>query len=102
MNGKLNVITKWDLSKDQVGTKWALSRHQVDILHKCLNDSKIVDLMKVTGRLDRTKFRNQVLKPMLEEELIKMTISDKPTGSKQKYRLTQKGKQVLAQIKKKK
>ena len=54
--------------------------------------------MKVLGRSDRTKFRNQVLKPLLEAGWLEMTIPDKPTSSKQKYRLTAKGRNLLAQL----
>ncbi|MFC1462308.1 ATP-binding protein [Verrucomicrobiota bacterium] len=78
------------------GTKLALSRHQVDILRKCRSDSALVDLMSLTGRSDRTKFRHQVLKPILEAGLIEMTIPDKPRSSKQKYRLTDKGRRALS------
>jgi len=58
-------------------------------------DSEIGELMVIAGRSDRTKFLNQVLKPLLEENFIEMTIPDKPTSSKQKYRLTEKGKLFL-------
>ncbi len=81
----------------EVGTKLALSGHQVEILHKCLKEQAILELMAVTGRSDRTKFRHQVLNPLLEEGLIEMTIPDKPRSSKQKYCLTPKGKQYLEQ-----
>ena len=54
--------------------------------------------MKVLGRSDRTKFRNQVLKPLLEAGWLEMTIPDKPTSSKQKYRLTARGRNLLAQL----
>lgn len=54
--------------------------------------------MVVTGRSDRTKFRHQVLNPLLDAGLIEMTIPDKPRSSKQRYRLTQKGRKLLAQI----
>jgi len=80
------------------GTKLALSRHQVDILRKCFENKAITDLMAITGRADRTKFRDQVLNPLLEEGLVEMTIPDKPRSSKQRYRLTDKGRQVLEDL----
>ena len=51
--------------------------------------------MSIFGRTNRTKFRDQVLSPLIEDGLIKMTIPDKPRSSKQKYRLTAKGKKLL-------
>lgn len=86
--------------RDQVGTKSGLSRDQVEILHKCMESQSITDLMAIAGRTNRTKFRDQVLKPLLEAGLLIMTIPDKPTSSNQKYRLTEKGKAVLANLRK--
>ncbi len=54
--------------------------------------------MQVSGRSNRTKFRNQVLKPLLEAGWLEMAIPDKPTSSKQKYRLTARGRNLLAQL----
>jgi len=82
----------------QVGTKLALSRHQVEILRKCLVESSLLELMAVTGRSDRTKFRNQVLGPLMEDDLVEMTIPDKPRSSKQRYRLTEKGRRLIEDI----
>ncbi len=79
----------------QEGTKSALSRHQVEILYKCMIDSTIGELMTIAKRSDRTKFRNQALNPLIEENLVEMTIPNKPTSSRQKYRLTEKGKLFL-------
>jgi ATP-dependent DNA helicase RecG len=81
--------------------KSALSRHQVKILEKCFKDSTLQDLMAVAGRSDRTKFRRHVLNPLMEVKLIGMTIPDKPRSSKQKYRLTEKGRCFLSSIRKK-
>ena len=80
------------------GTKSALSRRQVEILRQCEQESAIVDLMNIAERSDRTKFRNQVLSPLLADGLIAMTIPGKPTSSKQRYRTTHKGEALLASL----
>ena len=89
------ILAQVEAQEDQVGTKLALSRHQVEILHKCQADSSITALMEIAERADRTKFRNQVLNPLIKAKLIEMTIPDKPRSSKQKYRLTKKGREEL-------
>ena len=55
--------------------------------------------MALAGRSNRTKFRDQVLKPLLDGGFIAMTIPDKPTSRLQKYRLTNKGRAWLAEAK---
>lgn len=42
----------------------------------------------------RDNFEKLYLKPALENELIEMTIREKPNSRLQKYRLTEKGKEV--------
>ncbi len=54
--------------------------------------------MASVDRKDRTRFKNQVLKPLLDVGWLEMTIPDKPTSSKQKYRLTLRGRQLLAEL----
>lgn len=85
-------------SRNQVGTKWGLSRNQVDIIRNCLTTSAIGELMQVVGRSNRAKFRNQVLKPLMEAGWLEMTIPDKPRSSKQQYRLTAKGRELQARL----
>lgn len=82
----------------QVGTKLALSQHQVEILDKCAEDQPLTTLIKIARRSDRTKFRNQVLSPLLEQGVLEMTIPDKPRSRNQKYRMTAKGKVLLAEL----
>jgi ATP-dependent DNA helicase RecG len=82
-----------------VGTESALSRHQMEILHKCTEDTPIGDLMSIARRADRTKFRNQILRPLLRAELLQMTIPEKPNSRLQKYHLTQKGRAWLGHVK---
>jgi len=86
---------KSGLSWDQVGTKLGLSRDQVAILYYCQSEKAVSELLTMTGRSNRTKFRDQVLRPLMKLELIEMTIPDKPRSSKQKYRLTEKGRLSL-------
>jgi len=76
----------------------ALSRHQVAILRKCLKESRLVELLKAVNRSDHTKFRHQVLNPLLDEELVEMTQPDSPNSPTQKYRLTAKGRQLLENL----
>ena len=54
--------------------------------------------MRLRGRTNRSKFRKQMLKPLIETGLLEMTIPEKPTSSRQKYRLTEKGRDILAEI----
>ena len=51
--------------------------------------------MAIAGRTNRTKFRDQVLKPLLAEDLLALTVPEKPTSSLQKYRLTDKDRKLL-------
>ena len=77
------------------GTKSAPSRRQVEILRNCRTSKSILEIMANAGRRDRTKFRRQVMQPLLDAGWLAMTIPDKPTSSRQKYRLTAAGRQLL-------
>jgi ATP-dependent DNA helicase RecG len=83
---------------EQEGTKLGLSRDQVVVLFQLNEDQHITRLMKIVGRSNRTKFRDQVLLPLIHSHLIEMTIPDKPRSSLQKYRLTEKGRVFVASV----
>lgn len=83
--------TKSGLSRDQVGTKSGLSRDQVQALELAGVPKALSELMVPSGRTNRTKFRDQVLRPLLDAGLLEMTIPDKPRSSKQQYRTTATG-----------
>ena len=53
------------------------------------------ELMEKLRLKDRMHFGMDYLQPSLAAGLIEMTIPDKPRSSKQKYRLTEKGRQAL-------
>lgn len=84
-------------ARNQVGTKSALSGHQVQVLEASTVPQPIADLLQLCGRSDRTKFRDQVVRPLLEAGLLEMTIPDKPRSSRQRYRTTEAGKRIVSE-----
>jgi ATP-dependent DNA helicase RecG len=98
--GRHQVGTKSALSWDQVGAKLGLSEHHVSkILEFCLEDRAIADIMTLFNRKDRTKFRETFINPLIEEDLLVMTLPGKPKSSKQKYIITDRGKEFLEYLK---
>jgi len=75
-----------------------LSLDQIKLLTNFEGSHSITELMEWVGRTNRTKFREQVLNPIIETLLIEMTIPDKPRSSKQKYRLMETGRALQAQL----
>ena len=82
-------------SRDQAGTKLGLSRDQAQVLEVAAEARTLPELMAPFGRTNRTKFRDQVLAPLLEAGLVEMTIPDKPRSPKQQYRTTEAGRAAL-------
>ena len=82
---------------EEAGIKLGLSRDQVPILQNLAQDRSIAELMALLERSNRTKFRDQVLNPLLDADLAEMTIPDKPQSSKQKYRITDAGRALIEQ-----
>lgn len=69
---------------------------QVEKLLKSLHrEMSRTELMEKMNLKDRMNFSFSYLQPALEENLIEMTIPDKPSSRNQKYRLTEKGKKYL-------
>lgn len=54
------------------------------------------DLQDAIGLRDAEHFRKTYISPALEIRVIEMTIPEKPTSSKQKYRISAVGKQILS------
>ena len=52
------------------------------------------DLQNLLGMKDDEHFRKAYILPAIRESLIEMTLPEKPRSSKQKYRLTQKGRSL--------
>ena len=68
------------------------------VLIYCRSPKKISEMQAALGYSNRTKFRRRYLEPLLDEALLEMTIPEKPTSSRQSYRLTAKGEAYLQKL----
>jgi len=82
-------------SLSQVCPKSVPSDMTVKLLNLAKGAADIQTLMDRAGQKNRTRFRNAVLKPLIECGLLEATIPDKAQSSKQKYRLTAMGRAIL-------
>jgi len=57
----------------------------------------LLTLMALAEHTNRTRFRKTVLQPLIDAGLLEPTIPDKPRSSKQQYRLTSLGREILKQ-----
>lgn len=93
------VGTKLGPSWDQVGTKLGLSWEEVKKLFLALQEPKsMVELKELYRWSNTTKFKAKYVTPLIEEQIVGMTLPDKPTSPKQKYFLTDNGKALLANV----
>lgn len=69
---------------------------EVRLLSVLASEMTRQQLKEALGLKDDEHFRKAYLLPALDAGLIEMTIPNKPRSSKQKYRLTGKGRQVMA------
>ncbi len=88
--------TKSGLSRDQVGTKFELDLEMSAIIDLCRNPKTVTELMKVIRWKNRTKFRQKYITPLIENDLLGMTIPEKPKSSKQRYKITELGLKLLS------
>ncbi|MCS5591418.1 MAG: hypothetical protein NZ775_02715 [Gammaproteobacteria bacterium] len=70
------------------GTKMGLSSDHLKILKKCKDESSAIELMKILKRTNKSKFKNVIIKPLIENGFLELTIPEKPKSPNQKYRLT--------------
>ena len=73
-----------------LGTKKGLSRDHLKILKNCKNESSATELMKILNRTNKSKFKNTIVNPLIENGFFELTNPDKPKSPTQKYRLTNK------------
>ena len=80
-NNKNNLI---------LGTKKGLSLDHLKILKNCKNESSAIELMEILNRSNKSKFKNTIINPLVENGFLELTNPDKPKSPTQKYRLTSK------------
>ena len=61
---------------------------QIKILSECSEENSAEELMKILDRTHKTRFKRDILNPLLECQFLERTIPDSPTSPKQKYRPT--------------
>ena len=83
----------------QVPDKYPASTLQVKNLIRSLDGERTrSEILQSLGLKDRTNLAKEYVQPALAEGLIEMTIPDKPRSSKQKYRLTDKGRELQERL----
>ena len=73
-----------------LGTKKGLSRDHLKILKNCKNESSANELMEILNRTNKSKFKNTIIYPLVENGFLELTNPGKPKSPTQKYRLTSK------------
>ena len=71
-----------------LGTKEGLSQDHLKILKNCKNESSAIELMEILNRTNKSKFKNAIINPLIENGFFELTNPDKPKSPTQKYRLT--------------
>lgn len=82
----------YDKSNDNaiLGTKKGLREDHLKILKNCNNESSAIELMEILNRTNKSKFKNAIINPLIENGFFELTNPDKPKSPTQKYRLTNK------------
>ena len=82
----------YDNKRDNLilGTKKGLSVDHLKIMKNCKKESSAIDLMKILSRTNKSKFKNTIINPLVENGFFELTNPDKPKSPTQKYRLTNK------------
>ena len=73
-----------------LGTKQGLSWDHLKILKNCKNESSAIELMEILKRTNKSKFKNAIINPLIENGFFELTNPDKPKSPIRKYRLTDK------------
>ena len=87
---QLSFIYDNDSNNLTIGTKEGLSWDHLKILKNCKNESSANELMEILNRTNKSKFKNVIINPLIENGFFELTNPDKPKSPTQKYRRTNK------------
>ena len=87
---QLSFIYDNERDLQTIGTKKGLSLDHLKILKNCKNESSALELMKILNRTNKSKFKNTIINPLVENGFFELTNPAKPKSPTQKYRLTNK------------
>ena len=81
---KLNAALVGRKAQDKAQDK-AHDEVSMKIAEFCKQERNIFEIMQYIGYKNRTRFRRDYIKPLVEKGILRMTIPDKPTSRNQKY-----------------
>ena len=87
---QLSFIYADDKDNLILGTKKGLSLDHLKVLRNCKNESSAIELMEILNRTNKSKFKNAIINPLVENGFFELTNPEKPKTPTQKYRLTNK------------
>lgn len=83
------------VSKTSLGIKQGLSynfknlnKNHIQVLMECAPENTAAELMEFLKRSNKSKFKKDILNPLIDLGFFEPTIPEKPNSPKQKYRLT--------------
>ena len=85
---QLSFLYDSESINEDIGTKKGLSRDHLKILKKCKEESTALELMKILNRTNKSKFKTAIINPLIDHQLLELTIPGSPRSASQKYRLT--------------
>lgn len=90
-----------DQANDQAGSTVhiTLTPNQKELLQFIKGEVSLLEMMSYFGLKNRSYFRKHILSPLIGNQLITPTQTDKPNNPKQKYRLTPQGKVLSDKLK---
>ena len=94
---QLSFLYDSDKHNETRGTKQGLSRDHLKILKKCKDENTALELMKILKRTNKSKFKNTIINPLIDQNFLELTIPESPKSPSQKYRVT--GKFVKRRVK---